>query len=115
MNNLRTRPDELAIYAERRVIQGTIALHLVRDDGAGVFQVAQPLVMKDSAPAIIVDPFVELPMAMAQQLMDELWNAGVRPTEQGSAGQLAATERHLADMRQLAFHALKVDQGVKRG
>jgi hypothetical protein len=39
----------------------------------------------------------------AQELMDMLWNCGVRPTEVGSAGQLAATERHLADMRRLVF------------
>lgn len=40
----------------------------------------------------------------AQQLMDELWRCGLRPTEgAGSAGQMAATERHLADMRKIAF------------
>lgn len=39
-----------------------------------------------------------------QQLMDELWRSGFRPTEgTGSAGSLAATERHLADMRHLVF------------
>lgn len=39
-----------------------------------------------------------------QSLMDELWNVGIRPTEgTGSAGSLAATERHLADMRALVF------------
>jgi len=40
----------------------------------------------------------------AQQLMDALWNIGVRPTEgAGSAGSLAATIRHLEDMRALVF------------
>lgn len=40
----------------------------------------------------------------AQQFMDELWRVGFRPTEgSGSAGSLAATERHLADMRALVF------------
>lgn len=39
-----------------------------------------------------------------QNLMDELWTVGIRPTEgTGSAGSLAATERHLADMRALVF------------
>ena len=43
----------------------------------------------------------------AQVLMDDLWRAGTRPTEgAGSAGALAATERHLEDMRKLAFLAL---------
>lgn len=45
----------------------------------------------------------------AQELMDQLWQAGLRPSEgSGSAGSLAATERHLADMRTLVFK--KVDQ-----
>lgn len=40
----------------------------------------------------------------AQALMDRLWSAGLRPSEgSGSAGALAATERHLADMRKLVF------------
>jgi hypothetical protein len=40
----------------------------------------------------------------AQALMDRLWKAGLRPTEgSGSAGALAATERHLEDMRRIVF------------
>ncbi len=41
----------------------------------------------------------------AQALMDRLWMAGLRPTEgSGSAGALAATERHLKDMQTLVFN-----------
>lgn len=41
----------------------------------------------------------------AQELMDELWSAGLRPTEgSGSAGALSATQRHLEDMRTLVFN-----------
>ena len=41
---------------------------------------------------------------MGQELMDSLWECGVRPTEgTGSAGSLKATERHLADMQKLVF------------
>jgi len=40
----------------------------------------------------------------AQTLMDQLWKCGVRPSEgKGSAGQIAAVEKHLADMQKLAF------------
>lgn len=39
----------------------------------------------------------------AQAMCDALWNAGLRPTQgHGSAGQLAATEKHLEDMRTLS-------------
>lgn len=45
----------------------------------------------------------------AQQLIDELWRCGLRPTEgTGSAGSLKATENHLADMREIAFKTLKI-------
>lgn len=40
--------------------------------------------------------------ALAQRLMDELWKCGLRPKEgTGSAGAMAATERHLADLQKL--------------
>lgn len=40
----------------------------------------------------------------AQILIDDLWNCGFRPSEgSGSAGALAATQRHLEDMRKLVF------------
>lgn len=54
-------------------------------------------------------PTLQLPQRTAQQLIDELWFCGLRPTEgSGSAGSLAATERHLSDMRAMAFASLKI-------
>jgi len=42
--------------------------------------------------------------AGAQELMDDLWRCGIRPTDgAGTAGSMAATERHLEDMRKLVF------------
>lgn len=44
----------------------------------------------------------------AQRLMDELWDCGLRPSEgTGSAGSLAATERHLKDMQTIAMGLLR--------
>jgi len=49
-------------------------------------------------------PTMRLPDESAQQLMDGLWNAGLRPKEgSGSAGALAATQKHLEDFRALVF------------
>lgn len=54
-------------------------------------------------------PSFTIPNETAQLLMDDLWHCGLRPTEgTGSAGSLAATERHLADMRTIAFAKLNV-------
>jgi hypothetical protein len=48
-------------------------------------------------------PFLELTNEQAQQLMDDLYFAGVRPSDlRDSSGELKATKYHLEDMRQLA-------------
>ena len=51
-----------------------------------------------------VTPTTTLSPTAAQQLIDDLWDCGLRPSEgSGSAGQLAAVERHLKDMQTLVF------------
>lgn len=46
--------------------------------------------------------FAILPYELAQQMMDALWDAGVRPAAaMGSLGQLGATEKHLDDLRKM--------------
>lgn len=52
-------------------------------------------------------------VGLAQSLMDELWHCGIRPTEgNGSAGQAAATDRHLTDMQKLSWELLEL---IKKG
>ena len=59
-----------------------------------------------------MEPFTVLRIQEAQQLMDELWQCGLRPTEgSGSAGSLAATERHLKDMRLIVFDQMDITEG----
>ncbi len=54
----------------------------------------------------VIYPTFSLEREMAQSLMDQLWACGLRPSEgSGSAGALAATQRHLEDMRTLVFAA----------
>ena len=63
------------------------------------------LVFKESGPGDFVQAAGSLDITAAQQLMDDLWRCGVRPTEgKGSAGAMAATQRHLEDMRTLVFN-----------
>lgn len=69
----------------------------------------EPVTLTEKEPGVLVQPFLTLEPREAQQLMDELWLCGLRPTEgTGSAGSLAATERHLADMRAIAFSKLRI-------
>lgn len=57
------------------------------------------------------DELLMLSDSEAQMLMDSLWECGLRPAGGiGSVGQLAATERHLNDMRVIAFcHGIKME------
>ena len=67
--------------------------------------------LSEGEDGIAPNPILRLQNAEAQQLMDELWQAGFRPSEgTGSAGALAATQRHLEDMRALVFKTTKPTQ-----
>lgn len=51
-----------------------------------------------------IEPTFYLESDEVQELMDNLWHLGFRPSEgTGSAGALAATQKHLEDMRKIAF------------
>ncbi|KAA0888709.1 hypothetical protein [Oryzomonas rubra] len=50
------------------------------------------------------EPTLSLDPGAAQELMDELYRVGIRPTEAvDSTGELNATKYHLEDMRKLAL------------
>lgn len=62
------------------------------------------VVMQKQEIGAYAEPSLRLSRTAAQQLMDNLWQCGLRPSEgTGSAGALKATERHLEDMRKLVF------------
>ena len=70
----------------------------------GASSYAMPLVMRDAKECEMIEPMVTIDPQAAQGLMDSLWDCGLRPSEgSGSAGALAATQRHLDDMRRLVF------------
>lgn len=69
--------------------------------------VGSNIVFTKVSDASMVEPTFRITPHEAQSLMDELWSCGLRPTEgTGSAGAMAATERHLNDMRALSTKLL---------
>ncbi len=86
-----------------------ILLYMVEQkDGVRSAARANPITFTNLNPAdditVRPEPTFSLEPEAAQQLMDELWRAGLRPTEgSGSTGQLASTLKHLEDMRSLVF------------
>lgn len=77
------------------------------DQGVARIACAAPVVYCARTPDMMgmeVPSTFQLDQDGAQQLMDELWRAGIRPTEgEGSAGQLAAVRDHLKDLQRLVF------------
>jgi hypothetical protein len=100
--------SRMKVFAERCDYNSAINLHFrdVRDsdDASGMLLVMAPASFHEIFAGSYADPAMHLHVDVAQKLMDELWHCGIRPTNGvGSVGQLAATERHLEDMRALAF------------
>ena len=93
----------MKITADLRPWSRSIDLRAARQEGEKFCAVA-PVGFIAQREDHEVAPFMSLTLTSAQELMDELWRCGLRPSEgSGSAGSLAATERHLSDMRRLVF------------
>jgi hypothetical protein len=99
---------KIRIYAERSLVRKRVDVTLLQDEIDGYVLAGLPVVMERVEPFVeIAKPTFSLENDTAQMLMDELWRCGLRPTEgSGSAGSLAATERHLRDMQNVADAAL---------
>lgn len=83
-------------------------IEFVLMDHSSGLAAAVNVVMEKVPEGGIIRPTGVLDATAAQVLMDDLWSCGIRPTEgSGSAGSLAATERHLKDMQSIAFGLLK--------
>jgi len=94
------------VMARREEWSMGVSLFLRQKQGKG-WASANPIVMAPHEQGERIDPMVTIDMRAAQQLMDELWQCGLRPSEgTGSAGSLAATERHLKDMQTIALGLL---------
>lgn len=97
------------IFAERQIWTNAIAVWVGERDGNGLLRVLRPGVVEAiEEGALFGEPSMHLRYDEAQRLMDEFWRCGLRPSEgAGSAGSLAATERHLKDMQGIARGLLK--------
>lgn len=110
----------IEVRAIRSWPQNCISLFIEQFGPGQVVYRAEPIVMQkmelDDARMYLTDDDprfapININQHSAQQLMDDLWQCGLRPSEgTGSAGQLASVQKHLADMRQIAFGKLKIEK-----
>lgn len=91
-------------------------LYVEERPGGRHFRAVSMNMEEDEVDSFATAPSFKLHPEQAQALMDQLWTCGLRPSEgSGSAGSLAATERHLEDMRKLALHwCLRDELGLPR-
>lgn len=91
-------------------------LYVEERPGGQFFRASSMNMEPDEPDNFVTAPSFSLHPEQAQALMDQLWTCGLRPSEgSGSAGSLAATERHLEDMRKLAMHwCLRDEPGPPR-
>jgi hypothetical protein len=97
---------ETQLWIERHPWSDRVEFVYAEKRDSGLY-VAEPIILKEKtaaqegeAPPITF----ALRTEKCQELMDRLWQLGLRPSEgTGSAGALAATQKHLDDMRKLVF------------
>lgn len=72
----------------------------LRDEG---IRIAEPILFKEYDKGTYTPPSLEATFDDLRMLMDELWNAGIRPTGINAVGEQGAMKAHLEDMRRLVF------------
>lgn len=78
--------------------------------GMDTISAAQPLVFNEYKIGERTEPIARIDLPELQQLMDELWRNGIRPSNgEGNVGQIGAMDKHLADMRAIVSNYLGVD------
>lgn len=103
----------MKFFAELREYGAYIALFCGDKKENGTW-IAKPVEFErqPNAGLSVDEPMLRLDWEDAQRLADELWQAGVRPTQgKQSEGVTGAQTRHLDDMRAIVFHKL----GIKTG
>lgn len=101
------------IYSELANFGRYVHVHM-RTGGPDQFFIAKPVEFEadkgESENEAMGAPMLRLGTHQAQLLMDSLWQVGFRPTQgQQSEGQMAATTKHLNDMRSLVSALAKVE------
>lgn len=65
---------------------------------------AKPIEFEEIQDGMWLEPTINLESHNAQELFQQLWDAGLRPSDgSGNAGHTAALSAHLEDMRTLVF------------
>lgn len=104
--------NRLRFHAEYSLSSDAYRLLIMR----GRESVAAPIEFVPHERGTWAPEHLQLEQHEAQALIDTLWSAGLRPTQgRQSEGVTAAQDRHLQDMRAIAFAKLKVEPPTPEG
>jgi len=104
-----TVEDQLKVFVQNNQCSFGLSVYVLDTGEDGVQRLGREIEFAEYDPTTVNSPTLSLGNHTAQMLIDQLWNCGIRPSEgSGSAGQLASTQRHLADMRAIAAKFLRV-------
>jgi len=98
-------------FVERQIQYDRLAVHCIHEDERGRFYVEfrEQIVDMHPAEARVGEPTLSWTNDEAQQIMNELWLAGLRPKDgAGALAHVESLQSHLSDLRTVAFHALKI-------
>lgn len=108
----------LSILAQRDIRTRRISLHLGIEDFRNETYEVQDVALKPFSSGLIrrATP-INITYDVAQELMDDLWNCGIRPQSTDHIDKhIVALEKHLTDMRVLVFEGrnIKLPKGPVR-
>ena len=100
-------------YIDRCPRKALLEFFLFRDrrepDGIGR-AVALPITFTEASEGDPVEPFFTLPEEFGQDILDSLYRAGYRPSDEiAERSGMESMKRHLDDMRVLVAHKMKIE------
>lgn len=104
-------PRNFHAHAEPKWYSRSIAIYFYEKLDNGQTAFVENIVMKTVGEDEAVEPSdtFSVPLETAQELMDSLWQCGIRPSEgTGSAGSLKATQDHLKDLQEFSRRLLSM-------
>jgi hypothetical protein len=101
------KPGHTQLFVNRNPAMAGFEIWVVHREYSGDLSVMAPGAFHPEKEGDQVEPTLRLRKDEMQGLMDELWNQGVRPTRNESAGAFEAQNKHLEDMRKIAFMFLE--------
>jgi hypothetical protein len=101
--------------AQRDVVARGVEVYLWCANSDGSISVVQDaLVFGPHDERAVVEPLFFLGEREAIRLMDDLWNAGIRPSSTRAANEtLAAKDAHIQDLRRIVFGRMDAEQGQR--